>query len=318
MSDILQKIRSVYTIAGIGGIVRKILHRMLSLFRPFFSVRFYAQLEMFIVLGYWPDFSQPRSFNEKVFCRKLFVPHPLSVILGDKWAAREYVRKQCGRDDILNEVLYVGSDLEQIPFETLPDRFVIKATHGSGWNIIVRDKRQIDRSEIIATCRTWLKSNYSSASRNFSETHYDKINPQVIVEKFIEDPCRDVPLDYKFFCFWGKVHCIQVDIERFRGHHRNMYSRDWSSANFVLEYPQGDPLSKPANLTEMIEVAEQAAADFDFCRVDLYSPDGNRIVFGELTLAPGSGLDRFYPREMDYRLGALWKMDVTDENSTSE
>ena len=41
------------------------------------------------------------------------------------------------------------------------------------------------------------------------------------------DIAIDVPKDYKFFTFNGKVHIIQVDGERFSGHRRSLYDPDW-------------------------------------------------------------------------------------------
>jgi hypothetical protein len=58
----------------------------------------------------------------------------------------------------------------------------------------------------------------------------------------------------------------------------------------------------------MIELAKQIASDFDFCRVDFYFPNNEKIIFGEITLAPAGGLDRFYPKEWDYRLGEFWEI----------
>jgi len=53
-------------------------------------------------------------------------------------------------------------------------------------------------------------------------------------------------------------------------------------------------------------VAEKLGADFDFIRVDLYQPNGECVVFGELTVAHGSGEERFTPQEYDFKLGELW------------
>jgi hypothetical protein len=56
----------------------------------------------------------------------------------------------------------------------------------------------------------------------------------------------------------------------------------------------------------MMEIAEHLSADFDFARIDLYSPDDDTIVFGEITLSPTGGTGDFHPRVWDFRLGALW------------
>jgi len=56
----------------------------------------------------------------------------------------------------------------------------------------------------------------------------------------------------------------------------------------------------------MIELAEQIGAQFDFVRVDLYSPPQG-IFFGEFAFYPNAGLEAFTCNEWDYRFGEPWK-----------
>ncbi len=37
--------------------------------------------------------------------------------------------------------LGVWNSFDEIDIQTLPDQFVLKANHGSGWNIVVSDKK---------------------------------------------------------------------------------------------------------------------------------------------------------------------------------
>jgi len=66
----------------------------------------------------------------------------------------------------------------------------------------------------------------------------------------------------------------------------------------------------------MIELAEDIGEDFDFVRIDLFNPEGEEIVFGEMTLAPGAGQGRFEPTRYDFELGSHWKIEqsVTKSN----
>ena len=85
----------------------------------------------------------PGDFNEKIQWLKLHYRNPLMVTCADKWAVREFVRQRIG-EKYLAECLGVYDDVQKIPFERLPNQFVLKATHGSGWNIICPDKSKID------------------------------------------------------------------------------------------------------------------------------------------------------------------------------
>src|SRR5665213_1949880 len=218
--------------------------------------------------GYIPHLKHPRTFSEKICHRKLFRPALHSAMLADKFAVRAYVER-CGLAEMLAKLLLVTNEPEKIDFDVLPNRFVIKATHGSGWNILVRDKSRIDKAAIVAQCRKWLGSAYGVSLK---EHHYKDIPPAIIIEEFLTDQQHDVPLDYKFFVFHGKCHFIQVDYARFSEHTRTFYSPEWEPQDFTLMYPSTVIQErKPATLTRMIEVAETLAKDIDFCRVDLYS-----------------------------------------------
>lgn len=306
--ELYKRALQVYQHGGFSLLFGKLIRHLLLPMRFLMGHVIFAKLEMFLILGYWPNIDNPKSLNEKICYRKLFAPPALSAVVCDKWAVREYVVSKTGRSDILNKTFFIGNAPEKIPFSDLPIKFVIKATHGSGWNIIVTDKNKVNHNEIISQCRMWLDMKYSDPLRNISEKYYDNIVPRIIVEMFIEDSVFDLPLDYKFLCFDGKVRCIET-VNRMADDYREIhYDENWNDMNFRWGTLRAEGFSKPHLLREMIEIAEHISSDFDFCRVDLYSPDNKKIIFGEITLAPGSGLSPFYPREWDYRLGKLWKM----------
>jgi hypothetical protein len=86
------------------------------------------------------------------------------------------------------------------------------------------------------------------------------------------------------------------------------YDRNWHAQPFTREaFGQALDLSRPANLDKMVRVAEALGAGFEFIRVDLYSV-GQRVVFGELTLAPGAGWIPFRPASYDATLGNHWRL----------
>ena len=299
---------NIYQHGGVLLFLRKLLWSILLRLCVFMSPVVFAKLEMFFILGYWPNIDNPKTLNEKINYRKLFAPHPLSVLVSDKYAARAYVVSKTGRRDLLNDIYFVGGEPGKIPFDDLPNKFVIKANHGSGWNIIVFDKSNMNRDKVVAKCNMWLSRKYSDTV--FSETHYDKIIPKIIVEKFIEDSFFYLPLDYKFLCFDGKVHYIETVVRSSDNYREIHYDTNWNKINFRWGTLRAKDFTKPRLLDEMIIVAEKIAGGFDFCRVDLYCPDNKKIIFGEITLTPGSGLSPFYPRKWDYRLGKLWKMQI--------
>lgn len=286
----------------------------------------YVRLQYNVMTGKRLRLDPPIDFNEKLQWLKLHYRNPMMVTCADKWAVREFVKERIG-EKYLAECIGVYDDVERIPFESLPQQFVLKATHGSGWNIICPDKSKIDWNLAKKKMRKWLTSDFSKVGR---EWQYHEIKPQIICEKFLVDPETPALRDYKLFTFRGETKYIWVDFiepvgndgckscEQEIGYskpkivdgmvrYRNIYDTEW---NFMPDrgslHPckETDIVKKPECLGEMIEVARKLACDFPQCRVDLYVLGGKRIVFGELTFTGGNGCNAFYPQSFNNELGS--------------
>ena len=64
-------------------------------------------------------------------------------------------------------------------------------------------------------------------------------------------------------------------------------------------------MERPAQFSKMLRIAECLSEDIDFVKVDLYAPNDDAIMFGELTLTPAGGNVKL-KREWDFKLGELW------------
>jgi hypothetical protein len=292
-------------------VFQKSCERLLYYFYPLLSPRLFVQIKTSIFTGYWANISSPQSFSEKVVHSKLYRPNPIAGVITDKLAVRDYVSERVGKA-LLNELIWQGSNPEMIPFDELPDRYVVKANHGAGLNVFVHSRDQQDKSEIIRLATQWMDTTYSQLTRSY-ESQYDDVNRRIFVEHMMVDDLWGTPLDYKVFCFHGEPRFIQVDMDRFGDHRRNIYDTDWNLAPFEIHYRRGKMVPSPASLDEMLDVARKLSADFDFCRVDLYLINDKDLKFGEITLYPGGGFERFFPRQWDFELGELWTL--SSENS---
>jgi hypothetical protein len=289
----------------VAGIAR---HRFLDFVESFYPVlpsATYMSVRMLHELGYWPHIRKPRSWNEKIVHRMLYAPHPLASQVADKWRVRQYVADR-GLSEILNKVYFVTNEPETIPFDDLPDRFAIKANHGCGWNILVTDKRVLQRQEVVRQCREWLRLRYSRAFR-YCETHYDSIVPMILVERFLHDDRYGVPLDYKIDCFHGKARYVGAKRCRSGSITYNRYDTDWNPLDFATTQGmrRGEPVPRPAKLEVMLDVAERLSRGIDYCRVDLYLLNDEELLFGEITMTPAGGLNRVL-RQRDFQMGELW------------
>lgn len=303
-----QTLKLLYQRGGFSSISKRIYRKILknntvsNVLKTVFGQKIYHKILLYPHLGYWPKIDTPRTFNEKITHRKIYSDKDLFCKIEDKWAVREYVSEKVGKK-ILPEVYYVTDQPDTIPFNTLPEEFVIKPTHLSGPVLIIDGDEYLTNREIRKQCKDWLSRTHGVAG---DEYWYSGIEPQIMVEELLHDSEHGAPLDFKFFVFHGKVEYIQVDFGRFSEHTRRFYNREWDPQDFTLKYPLGPNISKPNNLNEMIEIAEKLGNEFNFIRVDLYSLDGEQIVFGEMTVAHGSGEERFVPRCYDFKFGSLW------------
>jgi hypothetical protein len=250
------------------------------------------------------DIFNPVTFNQKVLYRRIFDRRAALTQVADKAAVRSYVQARLG-PRILPQLYWLTTRPDTIPFDELPDRFVVKPTHGSGWVQLVTDKVVLDRNALIETCRGWLSTSFYKETL---EWVYKDIEPRILVEEFIDDGSGTAPNDYKLFVFDGTVELIQVDKDRFTNHRRRLYSTCWDKldVSFECEDIIGD-VPRPAHLAEMIDAAEKLGRDWDFIRADFYHT-GKRLYFGELTLYPEAGWGRFRPKEFDRYLGQRWKL----------
>ena len=247
----------------------------------------------------------PRTYNQKIQWLKLFESTPIKTRLADKYLVREWVRERIG-EKYLIPLLGVYRSFDEIDFDPLPSQFVIKGNHGCGYNMIVRDKAQLDLDKAREEVDRWMRSNYGK--RAGMELHYRDIEPLVVIEKFIENKSSGGDLyDYKFWCFNGRVGYVMFLSERnLSGLKMAFYDRDWVKQPFVpTRSVDGKTMPRPDNLDEMIGLAEKLSRGFAYVRVDLYRLDDGTVYFGEMTFTPASGLCHWNMPEMNVKFGDM-------------
>ena len=251
--------------------------------------------------GYPLNLKDPRTYNEKLQWIKLYDHNELMPDCCDKYAVRKVVA-ELGCGEILNELLWEGFDPADIPFDELPDKFVIKVTHGSTFNIICTDKAALNRQKAISDCRTWLKAKFLPC---YGEWFYGKVKPRVIVEKYIESDDGGQLRDYKIFCFNGKPTYIRVDSDRFTKHRDDMFTDEWVHMDGAhMGHGCSDyKIEKPECLDELLGYAAALSKPFKHARTDFYVVN-NKVIFGEITFTNGAGFDRFSSYELDLEMGS--------------
>jgi hypothetical protein len=257
-------------------------------------------------IGRFPNLRNPTTFNEKILERCLY-PDPRYVDLSDKLKVREYVAAKIGSEYLVPLIADPPAFTESV-FKALPSAFVMKATHGSGFVKIVRNKEETTFEELDALAQRWLSTDFYSMYR---ERHYRLVERRIFFEALLLNEDGRVPADMKFHVFNKESGNPKIFIlvisdrfgERPRG---DIYDEDWNLLDIGMgkysRSPKPDP--RPKNLDTLLWAARELASDFEFVRVDLYNSN-DVIYFGELTFTPGAGMFALTPDKVDYEWGKL-------------
>lgn len=246
----------------------------------------------------------PETFCEKLNWYKLKGKNLLMEKCANKYTLREYVREN-GYERCLNDLLGVYTDVDSIDLSQLPDKFVIKASHGTHMQIIVKDKKQLDWNYSKKLMKSWMRQDIYWRGR---EWVYKDMPRHLIIEKYLEDESGELR-DYKIFCFNGVPRFIQNDIGRFQKHIRNYHYTDWTVMD-MTDYVGNDPtldIPAPKSLDEMLAISKVLSKPFQFVRVDFYEVNGQPYI-GEMTFFHEGGSIVFIPDEWNKKVGEFWKL----------
>lgn len=281
--------------------MKKLIYLFITVFNPILSNSVYSNL-LFRVNSirlkrpyYKLDIDHPKTFTEKINYIKFNVRNDFAPTVADKFEVRQFVAERAG-EEVLIPLLKVYDLPEDIDLSRFDEDIILKMTNGSGGNLMVRKGQKISNESAVEFFKKNFKKNIYLFSR---EWHYKKVKPRIVVEKLLSDNLND----YKFFCTKDGPFAVQVDVDRFTNHKRNLYDLDWNLLPYKIRYENSDKtVPKPENLDRMIAVSKKLCADFMFSRIDLYDFE-DRIWFGEITLHPGGGGEPFDSKKSDLAFG---------------
>lgn len=282
---------------------------IVSNYLTFLPDKLYLSLRYRCKIGHWINWKNPQTFTEKIQWLKVYNRKPEYTKMVDKFAVKEYVANIIGEEYII-PTLGVWDKPEDIDWDSLPNQFVLKTTHGGGGGgvVICKDKATFDKTTAIAKLKESMASDIYSG---FREWPYKNVPKRIIAEKFMapeKSPDSVLKsselLDYKFFCFDGEPRFLYISDSP--SHSLAFLNTDWTRTDFGRDdyHPLNKIPEKPENLEEMLAIARKLSAGIPHVRVDLYNIDKN-IYFGELTLYTGPGYIPFNTKEYDGKLGDL-------------
>ncbi len=260
------------------------------------------------------NLKDPKMLDEKIQWLKFhdYYKNPLVTQCADKYAVREYV-EQCGCGEILNRLYGVYDSVEDIPWDSLPNQFVLKWNFGCGQNLIVFDKVNLDIEGAKRKLNDWYKEK-DLFYLTYSEIQYQGIPPKLVCEKLIETEDGGLPVDYKFYCFNGRADCVLVCSgrdENGEGASYFFFDKGWNLKRYNKAgkiAPADFTLPRPEGIERLFEYAEKLTKPFPFVRADFYLEKG-KAIFGELTFTPLAGFDTNRLPETQLLFGDMVKIE---------
>lgn len=270
-----------------------------------------VRIQYWIKIGKILNLNNPQTFTEKLQWYKIYYKNPLMTICVDKYDVREYIENK-GLGNILNECYGVYDYPEDIDFDKLPNKFVVKTTDGSGGQnvFICKDKDDLCIPDLITILNSWKDRKSINAGREWA--YINMKSSRFLVEKYLESDA-DIGglIDYKFFCFNGKVEFLYVIADRDLGDKCGLgvYTRDFKKMEIYRqdEKPLLRKITRPENFDEMVLLSESLSKEFPHVRIDLYNVH-DKILFGEFTFYDGSGYMKFNPTIFDREIGELFHL----------
>ena len=248
---------------GFVGAAKKTLKSIVSTVSPELT----CKILFFSAFHRKLDLNNPQTLDEKLCTMKIgyYDRNPLIKQCADKYRVRDYVKSK-GLNFLLNECYGVYDSVSEIPWQQLPEEFVLKCNHGCGYNIICPDKSQLNIHEAKRKLRKWMREDYW------------RLN--------------------------AELNCVERAKHNTRFY---FFDKDWNLLRInpdSIAAPDDFTLPKPACVEDMLHYAEILSEPFPFVRVDFYVV-ADRVVFGELTFTPASGMDKNRLPETDILLGKM-------------
>ena len=261
----------------------------------------YLSLRYFLTFRRFPDWENPKSYNEKVQWLKVYDRDPRYGQMVDKAAVKDLVSRLIGPEYVI-PTLGVWDRPEDVDFDALPDRFVLKCTHDSGSVVLCPDKEKLNREEAMQVLRRGMALDYF---KEYREWPYRDVPRRILAEAYLTDETGAAPSDYKVMCFQGEPKLVILHQGRFGKHTMDFYDTDWNrmSITRVGQARSETDAPRPDCLEKMLELSSVLSREIPHLRVDWYIC-GGRLYLGELTFYNNSGFGPFVDPRDDALLGS--------------
>jgi hypothetical protein len=213
----------------------------------------------------------------------------------DKLNAKIIVKNICKDDIEVPKVIKILKGPNDILETDIKDNYIIKASHGSKWNINIEKNKSYLIENIISQLEKWNQKYHP-----YQEKQYLYIKPRFFIEEKMNDKYdqqNGEAMVYMCRCIYGKVISISIKYKELR----NDYDINW---NIIGDHELGN-IEKPVHYDLLIKNAEKLSSFFEFVRMDFYIDVDDKIYFSEFTFSPMGGM-KVLPLHLEYELSKYW------------
>ena len=231
-----------------------------------------------------PDVAVPRGYTDRMLWRKLFDRNPLFVTFADKLATKAWIAERCPELP-MPATLWRGTDPAAIPRGLLRPGVIVKANHGSNFNLPILDPVP-PHEQVVATARRWLATTWG---RRRGEWHYAGVRREVFVEEMVGG---DGPLaDIQIRAGGGRAGLCSFSLDTKTPKQTLRYlDTEGRTLTDALRDATAvpDALPTPPRFPDAVAAARVLSREVDFARFDFLA-DRQGLWAGEITLFPAAG-----------------------------
>lgn len=276
------------------------------------------QIEKLLPLQY--SFKTP-SFHRSL--RSAYREEKIFHEIGGDWGAFAGLGHKDGKHEMravaealglkIPKLLGSWETLDDIPWDEMPDAFVLKTEYGHSGKGVAPLRRIDGGWQIINSTRTGTLEEVLEPLKN--KLGEAGAHGTFLAEEFLGSSDENkLPVDLKIYSFYGQPAVLMVrklvDFYGGRKGKRAAYFDESGNRakNLVSAIQLDDSIALPELFEEAMEIAARAslAVRLPHARIDLYQHEGE-IYFGELTPMCGRRLTLSFGDEWDKYLGELWE-----------
>jgi len=232
----------------------------------------------------FPDVARPQEYTDRMLWRKLFDRNPLFITFANKLATKDWIKARCPELP-LPVTLWRGTDPTAIPRALIRPGVIVKANHGSSFNLRIGDVVP-PYEEVVHTAQRWLAKSWGHRR---GEWHYALVRREVFVEEAVggNGPLVDIQIRAGS----GRVGLCSFTYDTKTPRQTVRYldtDGKMVTNNMHAVLAASGTRPAPSGFAAAITAARQLSQEVDFARFDFLS-DETGLWGGEITVFPASG-----------------------------